>query len=151
MRLWRLTSPEFARMLDGEGNRESGARWNSPGRGVVYMSRNLSLCVLETFVHLPAALRLRPPRMSAVLMECPDAPALTIGRDQWSTIAGDGAAIRATGDDWLAGNSALWLEAPSVIVPQETNVMVNPLHPAMAEVKVISIEEFAFDARLTGL
>jgi RES domain-containing protein len=137
-------------MLDGEGNREEGARWNSPGRGVVYMSRNLSLCVLETFAHLPAALRLRSPRLSAVQVECPDVPGLTIGKDKWSAMAGESAAMRLTGDAWLAGNSALWLEAPSVIVSQETNVMLNPLHPAMAGVKVISIEEFAFDARLSG-
>ena len=44
---WRLSPPAFARALDGEGNRVFGARWNSPGHGVVYASENLSLCVLE--------------------------------------------------------------------------------------------------------
>ena len=54
MQVWRLSRPEFARRLDGGGNRETGARWNSPGRGVVYTSRSLALCVLETLVHLPS-------------------------------------------------------------------------------------------------
>ena len=54
MQVWRLSRPEFARRLDGGGNRETGARWNSPGAGVVYTSRSLALCVLETIVHLPS-------------------------------------------------------------------------------------------------
>jgi len=45
--VWRLTAPEYADRLDGKGNVERGARWNSPGRGVVYASFNLSLAVLE--------------------------------------------------------------------------------------------------------
>ncbi|MGH6897553.1 MAG: RES domain-containing protein [Geminicoccaceae bacterium] len=39
---------------DGGGNRETGARWNSPGAGVVYTSRSFALCVLETIVRLPS-------------------------------------------------------------------------------------------------
>jgi RES domain-containing protein len=53
--VWRLVRPEFASDLDGKGNVNRGARWNSPGRGVVYASFNLSLCVLESFVQLPIA------------------------------------------------------------------------------------------------
>lgn len=74
MRLWRLTPPAFARALDGEGNRESGSRWNSPGRGVVYTSRSLALCVLETFVHFPVDERADLPLMIAARIECPDLP-----------------------------------------------------------------------------
>ena len=63
--VWRLVDPRFASDLDGSGNRIHGARWNSPGRGVLYTSENLSLCVLETLVHLPGALRTRlPPRVA---------------------------------------------------------------------------------------
>ncbi len=54
--VWRLVPPQFATALNGKGNVERGARWNSPGRGVVYASYNLSLCVLETFVQMPISL-----------------------------------------------------------------------------------------------
>jgi hypothetical protein len=37
---------------------------------------------------------------------------------------------------------------PSIIIPQERNVMINPAHPLMAEVKVVSTERFRFDPRL---
>jgi len=70
MQVWRLSRPEFARRLDGGGNRETGARWNSPGAGVVYTSRSLALCVLETIVHLPSARFVQG--FVAVRIEVPD-------------------------------------------------------------------------------
>ena len=70
--VWRLTKPEFAAELNGESNTITGARWNSPGRGVVYASFNLSLCVLESFAHLPPLLRIDLPEMAAVRIEVPD-------------------------------------------------------------------------------
>jgi RES domain-containing protein len=82
--VWRLTAPAFARKLDGEGNRRHGARWNSPGRGVVYTSVNLSLCVLEVLAHLPAGLRSRIPPMAAAALDMPDVETETISREEMS-------------------------------------------------------------------
>lgn len=151
---WRLTAPAFARGLDGEGNRVTGARWNPPGRGVVYASPNLSLCVLECFVHLPAALRLALPVMSAVRLSIPDnAPVERIGRDELPVdLARPGAAevCRDLGAAWLDRGAALILLAPSAIVPQEENLMLNPRHPAMARVRIEGVEAFRFDARLAS-
>ena len=69
---WRLADPRFADDLEGSGNREHGARWNSPGRGVLYASENLSLCVLENLVHLAPAMRRRLPPRVALRIEYPD-------------------------------------------------------------------------------
>jgi RES domain-containing protein len=49
MIVWRLAPRRHARNLDGAGNRDRGARWNSGrGHGVVYASLNVATCVLET-------------------------------------------------------------------------------------------------------
>jgi hypothetical protein len=48
----------------------------------------------------------------------------------------------------LARGEHLLLIAPSFVVPQEHNVMINPDHPMMAEVKIASVEPFRFDPRL---
>ena len=48
---WRLTPPAFAEKLDGEGNRMTGARWNSPGRAVVYASDTYAGAILEIIAH----------------------------------------------------------------------------------------------------
>jgi RES domain-containing protein len=41
-------------MLDGEGAKRYGGRWNEWGTAVVYLGGTLSLVALETFVHLTA-------------------------------------------------------------------------------------------------
>src|SRR3981189_997218 len=103
--VWRLARAEFATELNDEGNAETGARWNSPGHGVIYGSFNLSLCVLESFAHLPPMLRINLPDMAAVRIEIPEeASRLDIDlADLPSDLAGEEAEhrCRELGDGWL--------------------------------------------------
>jgi len=147
--IWRLTAPAFARKLDGEGNRRHGARWNSPGRGVVYTSEHLSLCVLEALAHLPAELRASLPPMSAAALDVPKGAMLSISREEMAAAGKLANWCRSEGDTWLEQGRYLALSAPSIIVPQERNIMLNPRHPRMERVKVVSVEDFQFDARLS--
>jgi RES domain-containing protein len=150
--VWRLGWPQFAADLNGEGNMKTGARWNSPGRGVVYASFNLSLCVLETFVHLAPPLRLNLPEMMAVKIDIPDeASRLDIERSELPTnLEGTEAdrRCRELGDAWLAAQEHLVCTMPSLVVPQERNVMINPAHSLMARIRILSRERFQFDPRL---
>lgn len=45
--------------------------------------------------------------------------------------------------------SSLALIVPSRVIPLERNVLLNPRHPAMAEVTVALTEPFVFDDRLS--
>ncbi len=40
------------------------------------------------------------------------------------------------------------LALPSVVVPQACNLLLNPLHPAMAQVLLVQQEPFQLDQRL---
>lgn len=143
---WRLTDPRFAGDLEGSGNRLYGARWNSPGRGVVYCSENLSLCVLENLVHLAPAMRRRLPPRLALRIEYPEkAKAVKIAS---LPEARRTAECRTIGDRWLDDGHALLLQAPSFVVPQEMNVLFNPAHPMMQEVRVVETFAFVMDERL---
>jgi RES domain-containing protein len=156
MIVWRLASRRHAAQLDRAGNRDTGARWNSGrGRGVVYASLNVATCVLETYVHLGAALRARlPENLMLVEIDVPeDAGILRIARDGIPPDAdrprGDGRTwYQETGDAWLDRHVALALIAPSAVVPQELNALLNPAHPRMAEVRIVAQEPFHFDSRL---
>jgi RES domain-containing protein len=152
--VWRLARPEFASQLDGKGNSVTGARWNSPGRGALYASCNLSLCVLESFVHLPPFQRIHLPEMMAVHIEIPDQPRpqeIDLS-DLPTDLTGTETIVRCReiGDAWLASQGTLVLTMPSMIVAQERNVMINPAHRLMAQVKIVSIERFRFDSRLAA-
>lgn len=56
---------------------------------------------------------------------------------------------RALGDAWLRSASSLGLSVPSRVIPLERNVLLNPRHPAIAEVTVALTEPFVFDDRLS--
>jgi RES domain-containing protein len=151
--VWRLVRTDFADRLDGRGNIRRGARWNSPGRGVVYASFNLSLCVLEAFIQLPVALRISLPEMAAVKIEIPESVLYrNIERTELPSDLSNEPAVRRRcrelGDAWLATAEHFVLTAPSFVVPQERNVMLNPAHPLMGAAKIVSIEPFRFDPRL---
>lgn len=152
--VWRLAPTIHARSLDGEGNRVMGARWNSPGHGVVYTCANLSLAVLEAYVHIPLALRFNFPDFEAVRLSIPDDAGTTqIGMAEFEAmLATDDphAACRAFGDRWIASGRDLVLAAPSAIVPEELNIMLNPAHPRLRDVAIVATRRFHFDARLFG-
>jgi RES domain-containing protein len=154
--VWRLSTRRRARALDGAGNRDRGARWNSGrGRGVVYTSMSVATCVLETFVHFGPELRKKlPSNLMLVEIVVPDdAGILRIGREQIPPDADrprrDGRTwYQQTGDQWLEHGEALVLIAPSAVVPQELNAMLNPAHPRMIDVRIMSSTRFRFDPRL---
>jgi formylglycine-generating enzyme required for sulfatase activity len=49
---------------------------------------------------------------------------------------------RAWGDAWLWSGESLIAEVPSVIVPEESNLLLNPRHPSHREVVPIPAGEF---------
>ncbi|UEM07238.1 RES domain-containing protein (plasmid) [Skermanella rosea] len=55
---------------------------------------------------------------------------------------------RRFGTAWLAEKRSAALLVPSVIIPVETNILINPGHPDAAGVSMIDATEFVFDDRL---
>ena len=147
MRFWRLTRPEFLPGLDGEGARLTGGTWNSLGEPMVYAASSLALAALEVLVNLPAFQR-RPgslPRLVALAVEVDPAAIADPGFPQHMGVGQS----RAFGDAWLKSASSLGLLVPSRVIPLERNVLLNPRHPAMTQVRVAVTEPFIFDDRLT--
>jgi RES domain-containing protein len=149
---WRLTPSAFARALDGEGASLAGGRWNSRGNPMLYTSSHLSLCVLEVLVNIPPRIRNDLTAFEAVRLTIPDDAKTTeigIGEFEAMLSAADPRAVcRAAGDRWIAEGRNLVLAAPSVIIPEEQNLMLNPAHPHMRDVAIVSTRRFRFDTRL---
>lgn len=132
--------------LDGEGARLWGGRWNSAGRPMVYTAATPSLAVLEVLVHLDLPAELLPDDLRLLTIEIPDdAPVRQLDADP-----ADDAACIAEGDAFLAAREALALRVRSVVVPQEWNMLLNVMHPAMSGVAIIRDEPFRLDPRLLG-
>jgi RES domain-containing protein len=143
--VWRLASGRYP-PLTGEGARLVGGRWNSPGRPLVYASETLALCLAECLVHVPGplprdylAFKILLPADSVEVLDASDL------EGDWRTDVG---ITRAVGDRWLADARSLALAVPSLVLPESTNVLLNPLHPLAHRLEVVSQEPFRFDPRL---
>lgn len=119
---------------------------------MIYASDTLSLAALEYLVHVEPSLA--PSDLVAIEIELPDDDRLGARVDADEFPPGDWQAYPAPkweaelGDLWLADGSFLWLAVPSAVVPQEHNILINPRHPRMSDVRVVSTRAFAFDRRL---
>jgi RES domain-containing protein len=109
------------------------------------------ITVLEVLVHLNGVLS-APLVLSGYdvpagqgLIAKPESNTLPQG---WNAIP-HGQASAASGGDWLRSGQELGLVLPSVVVTQARNLMLNPLHPAMAQVVLVHQEPFQLDQRLS--
>jgi RES domain-containing protein len=131
-------------VLDGEGARLWGGRWNSAGRSMVYTAAAPSLSVLEVLVHLDLPAELLPDDLRLLSIEIPDD--VRIHRLDPSPTE-DGACLMA-GDDFLDAGDKLALMVRSMVVPQEWNALLNVRHGDMAHVVIRNDEPFRLDPRL---
>lgn len=134
--------------FSGEGARAVGGRWSPPGYAVVYASASRALAALETLVHVTHEARSLSFVMFAISL--PDDAAV----ERYHGSAGRWRAAQPTtasqqaGREWLERGRALALAAPSVIVPEETNFVLDVRHPDFGRLKISDPEPFAFDERL---
>jgi RES domain-containing protein len=52
------------------------------------------------------------------------------------------------GSEWLRSGRAAVLEVPSVLVPGETNLLLNPAHVDFKRLRIARARAFSFDPRL---
>ncbi|MBK4736757.1 RES family NAD+ phosphorylase [Noviherbaspirillum pedocola] len=153
--LWRIAkhTPDYrADDLSGGGAKKVGGRWNGKGRAVVYASRSIALATLETLAHLGDDIAIR----NAFLVRI-DVPQAVWRRREY--IASEdldptwraeppGMSTIEFGNAWLADCSAALLEVPSVLVPEECNVLINPAHPDAKRLVAAVLRQFIYDPRL---
>jgi RES domain-containing protein len=146
---WRLTKTRFlATAWDGEGARRAGGRWNGVGVPAVYVSATLSLALVETLVHLPSGVL---PAYTAIPCEIDDALVETLDPaglpPHWKDHPPP-RDVQAIGDAWIAEARSAALRVPSVVVPSESNFVLNPAHPDFARIRIGPAVPFPFDVRL---
>jgi len=152
--LWRIATdtPDYtADDLTGAGAKATGGRWNRVGGAVLYTSTSIALACLETAVHLKAGslplnrylVRLDVPDATWAAREVADAAHL-VG---WDALP-EGKVSLDFGDAWLASGRSPALLVPSVVVPEEFNVLLNPLHPLLHAVKAKKLRKWIYDPRL---
>ncbi len=160
MRCWRIGSDQpgvyAAGDLTGEGARRAGARWNVKGVPAVYASYHLAAAVLETLVHVGR--RKQPMNRYVVAIDVDDAQfddpqtgVVELKVDDlpagWDSSPPGPVSQSFGAKQFKLGR--LGFAAPSAIVHEESNLVLNPLNPAFnGAVKAKIIRTFVFGPRL---
>nr|WP_294509631.1 RES family NAD+ phosphorylase [uncultured Rhodopila sp.] len=154
--VWRIatdTKSYEADDLSGAGAKATGGRWNAVGDALIYASESRALACLETVVHLNAGGL--PLNRYLVALTIPDAVweavrtetsgSLPVG---WDADPSGRASIQF-GSAWIRSGACAVLRVPSVIVPEEYNVLINPLHADSGGITAVKMRKWLYDPRLT--
>ena len=153
--MWRIASdtPQYeAHDLSGKGAELSGGRWNRKGTPMVYTSDSRSLACMETVVHLSSGDSL-PLNRFLVEVSIPFAVWKSrIEFDRADHVGWDaeppGKVSMDWGTAWVQGKTTLLARVPSVIVPEEINILINPLHPDVSKIAAVKVRKWTYDQRL---
>lgn len=153
--LWRIAkeTPDYpAHDLGGGGAKAVGGRWNRKGTAAVYASTSIALATLETLAHLGGNISIRNAFLVSIQV-----PAALWAQRRTVSIASlplawlaepPGAASVDYGDTWLRAQAHLLLLVPSIIVPEEYNVLINPAHPSALQLSAKVARQHIYDPRL---
>lgn len=151
MELYRITQEKFADDLTGNGSRLFGGRWNSEGFFALYTSVTRPMALLETLAHTPAKM-LNANNYQLITLLVPDSIMveeilLSSLPDGWD--APDTRLVtKRLGNRFLHDKKSLALSVPCVIMREEINYVLNPLHKDMRKVKIVHKRRIDFDKRI---
>jgi len=151
MQVWRIAKRGYALDRNGTGARLTGGRWNSSGIAAIYAGMTPEIAAMEKLVHTSDIL---PQDLVLSVLDLPDDDQLycrlTVSDlpAGWDALPSSTAAI-SIGDDFLLASTYLGLIVPSAIMPEASNVVLNPHHPAFDGVTIRIVRPFEFDSRLS--
>jgi RES domain-containing protein len=117
---------------------------------MIYAAESQSLAILEMLVHLDSPELLKKYVLFGVEIDVD-----LISPVNRSSLPRNWKAdpvpvdVQAIGDAWVRSGSSAVLSVPSVLVPDESNFLLNPMHPDFSKLKIRKPTAFQFDPRLT--
>jgi RES domain-containing protein len=108
---------------------------------MLYTAQHLSLACIEVLVHLDKSQLPRDYVWSKT--DLPAAPPILAFESVSSVVS-----CQAAGHAWLGTANRLAIQVPSVIIPDEFNVLLNPMHAEYNDLVWSEPRPFRFDPRL---
>lgn len=150
MRAFRIVKRRHAlEAFSGEGARIFGGRWNHPGTPMVYAAQTRALAALESLAHYAGSER----RLAFIIyeIEVPEPLILRVDPaalpDGWRADE-PSAVTQDLGTLWQREGHSAALAVPSVLIPDESCLLLNPEHRDTDKIMVSYPVPFAFDGRL---
>ena len=146
MVVWRLQSSHHP-LINSEGAKLTGGRWNQEGTPVIYASETVALAAIEVMVHhggIPedyVGIRINiPDEVEIATLDIPSG---------WPDIAPEEVTAEQ-GTVWAAACNHAVLRVPSATMSiSGYNYVLNPAHPDFVRIS-FSFEPIKFDPRLAA-
>ncbi len=144
MTLWRISRHHE---LSGAGGLRAPGRWHERGLPIVYLAETTSGALLETCVHTSA--NDVPPSYTLLAVQVPtqvaqeDLSMTTLPPDWVDHVE----VTRKAGSEWLRSLRSALLRVSSALVPETSNLLLNPLHPVAGQVRIEAAYDYPFDPR----
>jgi RES domain-containing protein len=147
MEIFRISKVKYADDIYGEGARKYGGRWNRPGMAVVYASEKRSLALLELIVHFASKAAFNE---TYNFLKLKIDESLVVNLDPnllpKNEIEVNDNRLWKLADYYFIEKKVAALRVPSVLIPQEFNIILNPNHIdlrnlAINEIEVINLDE----------
>lgn len=136
-------------VLSGIGAEKFGGRWNEVGTRAVYCSENISLALLEYYVHSVNINNL-PSQLLVAKIEFPDRLKIIEPKElpeNWNQYPYS-SQTSAVFTNEVIMQGAFALRVPSSIVGLEHNIILNPLHKEFGTVEIVELLKLPLDDRL---
>ncbi len=138
MMVYRICQADFAEDFSGRGAFLYGGRWNSPGKYMLYTASSRALALLELLVHVPLdVIRFKDYKILSFQLPPESIIEEVEGYEN----------VRLIGNSFLEKNEQLVLQVPSVIIPEEFNYLINPLHPTFHKIELMDTRPLKVDPR----
>ena len=151
LRLYRIVRDKYADRLTASG---FANRWSKQNEWVIYAGSTRSLVSLELLAHRSAIKQhhYRYVMLVIAVKEVSWRHITTYRADMlpenWRSLDAY-PALQNLGSAWYRECKDLLLEMPSVLIPQESNYVINTQHPDFhSKVNLLEMEEFFWDQRL---
>lgn len=148
MIVYRIAQEKYKGDISGNGAAIYGGRWNSVGQRMLYTSQYISLSILESLVHFDK--HYVPINFYLLFISIPDP--IELKEISNSKIKIDWQNhfdyTQWMGDQFLNNNQSVGLKVPSVVVPEECNILLNPQHVDFDKISIIKSEPLHLDNRL---
>ncbi|WP_080932025.1 RES family NAD+ phosphorylase [Pseudomonas fluorescens] len=142
LQIWKIISPKYAsEAFSSMPASRFGGRLNYQGTNAVYCASSRCVAILETMVHLEptgtrnliavgAKLNLSLP---ATVLSQADMP------ENWAQLP-PSESMKEFGSRWLKSNISVALKIPSIVLPAEQIILLNPMHPDFQTLTIFTEE-----------
>jgi RES domain-containing protein len=148
MTVYRISDCRYITDISGIGAAKFGGRWNNKEVSMLYTAQSAALALLETVVHMG---KIPDSGFCMVLLELPPVDLLVIQPDNlptdWFRSPGPDF-LKKIGDNFIQAGKHLAMAVPSVIIPEEQNILINPMHKDFGKIKIKSQRNIKMDERL---